>query len=238
MTRKGRFNLGVALLILAAAFSSMLNLGAATAAQGTADYRGVQLQDLGQKTGQCVESSPSTDSSACQQAAVKAKEVQSQPIVVTVPRRTDAEIKALIEQTIREHPELVPRGPQGASYVLTDADKQSIADMVLGKVPVPKDGKDAVVDYDKIVQAVLALLPAPKDGSSPPCLSEPAQCRGPDGGSGPAGRGIVKREYILVDDPQYLSPPLPPGKRCVERTTYTADPLVIDLSVGATLCSG
>lgn len=241
-TREGRFNLGVGLIIIAVTINSMLGLGATTAAQGTADYRGVQLQDLGRTTDQCVQSSTSTDSPVCQQAAVKAREAQAQPVIVNVPpRRTDAEVKDLIEQTIREHPELIPRGAKGEGYVLTDADKQAIADMVLGKIPVPKDGApglDAVVDYDTIVQAVLALIPVARDGQSPPCLDTPAQCQGLNGLDGEPGRGILNRQYILVDSPGWLSPPLPPGKKCVERTMYSAAPLQVDLAVGGSLCEG
>lgn len=232
-TREGRFNFGVVLIIAAVALSSMLSFGAATAAQGTADYRGVQLQDLGKQTDQCVQSSPSTDSPACQQAAAKAKEVQAQPIIVNLPpRRTDAEIKDLIEQTIREHPELIPRGTKGDAYVLTDADKQAIADMVLGKIPVPKDGldgKDATVDYDKIVQAVLSLIPTPKDGvdgQTPACMATTSQCVGD---TGPEGRGIDP-----VRPPQFVRLE---GGQCVFRMFFTKAPDTVDVAAGTFACA-
>lgn len=234
MTRKSMQNAGFALVVGAVVASSVINWSGAAAARDTADVKEVQLRDLGQKTDQCVQNSASTDSPACVQAAAKAKEVQAQPVVVQVPRRTDAEIKELIEQTIREHPDLVPRGAKGDNYVLTDADKQAIADMVLGKVPVPKDGptgpagKDAVVDYDKIVKAVLALIPTPKDGvdgQSPACLNTPQQCVGD---TGPEGRGLDPAR-----PPQFVRLE---GGQCVLRFFYTKPPDSTDAPSGTFAC--
>lgn len=234
-TRRARRNTGLVLAVAAVAASSIINLATATSARDTADVKEVQLRDLGQKTDECVTSSASTDTPACAKAAAKAKEVQAQPVVVNVPRRTDAEIKELIEQTIREHPDLVPRGAKGEDYVLTDDDKQAIADMVLGKVPVPKDGetgpagKDAVVDYDKIVKAVLALIPVPKDGvdgQTPECLNTPQRCVGD---TGEDGRGLDPArppQFVRLD-----------GGQCVLRFFYTKAPDSTDSPAGTFACS-
>lgn len=234
ITRRARRNTGLVLVVAAVAASSFINLATATVARDTADVKEVQLRDLGQKTDECVMSSASTDSPACTKAAAKAKEVQAQPVVVNVPRRTDAEVKELIEQTIREHPDLVPRGAKGDDYVLTDADKQAIADMVLGKVPVPKDGetgpagKDAVVDYDKIVKSVLALIPVPKDGvdgQTPECLSTPQRCVGDTGAD---GRGLDPTR-----PPQFVRLE---GGQCVLRFFYTKPPDSTDSAAGTFAC--
>ena len=234
MTRRAKRNAGLVTIVAAVVASSLINLASATTARDTADVKEVQLRDLGQKTDECVTSSTSTDTPACAKAAAKAKEVQAQPVVVNVPRRTDAEVKALIEQTIREHPDLVPRGPAGQDYVLTEADKQAIADMVLGKVPVPKNGdkgepgKDAVVDYDKIVKAVLALIPTPKDGvdgQTPECLSTPQRCVGD---TGPEGRGLDPAR-----PPQFVRLE---GGQCVLRFFYTKAPDSTDTPAGTFAC--
>jgi len=239
MTAKAKRNTGLVIAVAAVVASAFINLAAASSAketaasaQDTAQVKEVQLRDLGQKTDQCVQGGASTDSPACIQAAAKAKEVQAQPpTIINVPRRTDAEVKALIEQTIRDHPELVPRGPKGDTYVLTDADKQAIADMVLGKVPVPKngiDGKDAVVDYDKIVKAVVALIPVPKngvDGQSPPCLNTPQQCVGDTGAD---GRGLDPAR-----PPQFVRLE---GGQCVLRFFYTKAPDSTDTPAGTFAC--
>lgn len=234
MTRRAKRNAGLVTIVAAVVASSLINLASATTARDTADVKEVQLRDLGQKTDECVTSSTSTDTPACAKAAAKAKEVQAQPVVVNVPRRTDAEVKELIEQTIREHPDLVPRGPAGQDYVLTDADKQAIADMVLGKVPVPKNGdkgepgKDAVVDYDKIVKAVLALIPVPKDGvdgQTPECLSTPQRCVGD---TGPEGRGLDPAR-----PPQFVRLE---GGQCVLRFFYTKAPDSTDTPAGTFAC--
>jgi len=235
MKRETASKAGVALIIGAVVASSAVNYVTATMARDEATTNYVQLQDLGQKTDQCVQESTSTNTASCQQAAQKAKEVQQQPVVVNIPRRSDEEVKSLIEQTIRENPDLVPRGPKGESYVLTDADKQAIADMVLGRVPVPKDGKagadgkDAVVDYEKIVKAVLPLIPVPKDGrdgQTPACLSEPNQCRGDKGDGGTPGRGIVGRSYETNEE------------GCQEHTVYNAEPIHEYIRVNALFCTG
>jgi hypothetical protein len=236
-THRAKRNAGLVLVVASVAASSILNLAAATSAKDEAGTNYVQLQDLGQKTDQCVQSSPSTDSPACVTAAQKAKEVQAQPIIVTAPRRTDAEVKELIVQAIREHPELVPRGAKGETYELTDADKQAIADMVLGKIPTPKNGdpgaagKDAVVDYDKIVKAVVALIPVPKDGVdgvTPPCMATPAQCQGAAGDTGEAGRGIDPDK-----PPEYVRRE---GGQCVLRMYFTKAPTTVDIPTGTFSC--
>lgn len=233
-TRSSRRSVGLTLAVAALVVCTLINSFGWAGTKDVADVQQVQLQDLGQKTDECVTSSASTDSPACTKAVQKAKEVQAQPVVVQVPRRTDAEVKALIEQTIREHPDLVPRGPAGEDYVLTDADKQAIADMVLGKVPVPKDGekgdagKDAVVDYDKIVKAVLALIPTPKDGAdgqSPACLNTPQQCVGD---TGPEGRGLDPAR-----PPQFVRLE---GGQCVLRFFYTKEPDSTDTPAGTFAC--
>lgn len=233
-TRSVRRSIGLTTAVGALVACTAINALGWTAASDVAGAQQVQLQDLGQKTDECVTSSPSTDSPACTKAVQKAKEVQSQPVVVQVPRRTDAEVKALIEQTIREHPDLVPRGPAGEDYVLTDDDKQAIADMVLGKVPVPKDGetgpagKDAVVDYDKIVKAVLALIPVPKDGvdgQTPECLNTPQRCVGDTGAD---GRGLDPSR-----PPQFVRLE---GGQCVLRFFYTKPPDSTDSSAGTFAC--
>lgn len=226
--------MGLTLAVGSLVACTAINAAGWTVASDTADVKEVQLRDLGQKTDECVSSSVSTDSPACAKAVQKAKEVQAQPVVVNVPRRTDAEVKELIEQTIREHPDLVPRGAKGDAYVLTDADKQAIADMVLGKVPIPKDGKPGekgdtpVVDYDKIVKAVLALIPAPRDGvdgQTPPCLNTPQQCVGDTGADGRGLDPARPPQFVRLEDGQ-----------CVLRFFYTKPPDSTDSPTGPFSC--
>lgn len=100
MTRRTKRNAGLVTIVAAVVASSLINLASATTARDTADVKEVQLRDLGQKTDECVTSSTSTDTPACAKAAAKAKEVQAQPVVVNVPRRTDAEVKALGERGV------------------------------------------------------------------------------------------------------------------------------------------
>lgn len=155
-------------------------------------------KDLAQQTERCVGGSMSTDSDSCKQAAQKAAEVKAAPepakvTVVTAPRRTDAEVMALLEQTLRAHPDLLPKGQDGKPYVLTDADKAELVALVRGEIPDPPKGDQGekgekgdppVVDYDKIVAAVLALVPVPKDGvdgKTPPCMAEDTKCQGASG---------------------------------------------------------
>lgn len=49
-----------------------------------------------------------------------------------------------------------------------DADEKKIIDAVtqeiIKRIRVPKDGKDAIVDYNSIVKTVLELIPTPKNG--------------------------------------------------------------------------
>lgn len=200
----------------------------------------VALQDMGSKTEKCIQQDVRTDGPACQEAAAKAAEVKAAPeqttVTVNVPRRTDAEVKQLIADAIREDPSLVPKAKDGKDAVLTDEDYQRIADIVQGRVKNGTDGKDgadAVVDYDKIVAAVLAKLPPPvdgKDGTTPACLSEPAQCRGETGATGEAGRGIVSHDYRIVDRDGIPT--------CVEHNEYTKDPTVQEFTVNPALCTG
>lgn len=233
-TRSARRSIGLTVAVGALVACTAINATGWASSSNVVGAQQVQLQDLGQKTDECVTTSSSTDSPACTKAVQKAKEVQSQPVIVQVPRRTDAEVKALIEQTIREHPDLVPPGRPGQDYVLTDADKQAIADMVLGKIPVPKNGepgaegkagKDAIVDYDKIVKSVLALIPTPKDGQTPPCMSTPQQCVGDTGAD---GRGLDPAR-----PPQFVRLE---GGQCVLRFFYTKEPDSTDTPAGTFAC--
>lgn len=186
--------LTVAAAVLTAASVFALGVGAG---QARTALEPVQIQAdagkaLAQQTETCI-GSISTDSAQCQQAAQKAAEVKAAPApaqttVVTAPRRSDAEVMALIQQVIERNPGLLPKGADGKPYVLTDADKAEIAGMVRGDIPTPKDGaagtngKDAVVDYDKIVTAVLAQIPTPKDGKD-----GAAGAQGPKGDTGAQG---------------------------------------------------
>lgn len=141
-----------------------------------------QSKDLATKTEQCVSQGGTPGAPICQEARAKAAEVQASPAPVTVSvtaGKTDSEIRQLVVDTVRAHPELLPRGADGADAVLTDEDYQRIADIVQGRVPLPRDGKDATVDYDLVIAAVLAKLPAPVAG--------PAGPQGVPGTAGPAG---------------------------------------------------
>jgi hypothetical protein len=133
---------------------------------------------------------------ACELAAqVAAKPVPTAP-TAAVPF-TDAEMRALIADTIRANPSLVPRGVDGKNAVLTEADYWRIADMVQTRVT---NGKDAApVDYAGIVANVLKLIPVPRDGlngvdgkagtngTTPACVAAPGACVGPTGATGPMG---------------------------------------------------
>lgn len=141
-----------------------------------------QSKDLAAKTEQCVSQGGTPGAPVCQEARAKAAEVQASPapVNVTVAARSDADIRQLVVDTVRAHPELLPRGQDGKDAVLTDSDYQRIADIVQGRVPAPRDGKDAVVDYDLIIAAVIAKLPAPSPGPSGP--------QGAPGTAGPEGK--------------------------------------------------
>lgn len=247
MTTRNRytFRLGVVLLVLAPVAASLINLGSAATAKTEATQTYATLQDLGHKTDQCVTSTASTDSAPCQQAVQKAKEVQ-QPatsVTVNVPRRSDAEVMNLLKKVIESNPGLLPKGPKGDPYTLTDEDMNRIVAAVQGRIPVPqngRDGADAVVDYDKIVKAVVALIPVPKDGkdgATPPCMATPAQCQGADGkngtdgakgADGAQGRGVDPSRpavFVRLDDGS-----------CVFRTFYTLPPDSVDTPAGTFAC--
>lgn len=133
---------------------------------------------------------------ACQLAASQA--AKPAPAVVTpVAPRTDAEIRALVVETVRLNPGLLPRGLDGRDAVLTDADYRRIADMVQARVTNGTNGTNgatgergpkgdpAVVDYDAIVTAVLKLVPTPKDGTNG--AKGDKGDTGATGATGPAG---------------------------------------------------
>lgn len=160
-----------------------------------------QGQDLATNTERCITSSASTSSDACQAAAQKAAEVKQAPttVTVTVPRRTDAEVRDLIADTIRRNPDLVPRGPAGETPVV---DYDRIIAAVQGRIVVPapipgKDGETPVVDYDKIVSTVLAQIPVPKDGK-PGVDGADSTVPGPAGAPGqpPAGWRWVEHDVL------------------------------------------
>lgn len=147
-----------------------------------------QSKDLAAKTEECVSQGGKPGAPICQEARAKAAEVQASPAPVTVNviAKTDAEIRQLVVDTVRARPDLLPRGADGKDAVLTEQDYQRIADIVQGRVPEPRDGKDAVVDYDLVIAAVLAKIPVPSDGPSGP-KGEPGVpgATGPDGKPGP-----------------------------------------------------
>lgn len=134
---------------------------------------------------------------ACQLAASQA--AKPAPAEATSAPRTDAEIRALVVDTVRLNPGLLPRGLDGRDAVLTDADYRRIADMVQARVTNgtngtpgavgergPK-GDPAVVDYDAIVTAVLKLVPTPKDGK--PGADGAKGDKGDTGATGATGPG-------------------------------------------------
>lgn len=229
---------GIGVIVAAVIANSVFATAALSGAKGEASTNYVQLQDLGNKTDQCVQQDVRTDGPACQVAAQKAAEVKAAPeqtVTVTVPRRTDAEIRKLIGETIREDPSLVPKGKDGKDAELTDEVIARIVDTVQGRIIPPKDGadgKDAVIDYDKIVTAVLSKVPTPKDGTSPACLDTPQKCVGDTGSAGADGRGIISHDYRVM---QYGDPPAP---TCVEHNEYTKDPTVQEFPVNPALCTG
>ena len=184
LSRRALLFVVVMLLGLAVMITS-LGSAATTANEATATAVD-QSKDLATKTEQCVSQGGTPGASVCQEARAKAAEVQSSPapVNVTVTARSDAEIRQLVIDTVKAHPELLPRGQDGSDAVLTDSDYQRIADIVQGRVPAPRDGKDAVVDYDLIIAAVIAKLPAPVPGPSGP-QGVPGTA-GPEGKPGPA----------------------------------------------------
>lgn len=187
-------------------------------ATGWADSRTEVVQIKGTSSSLAADTLACTDgtvpnSNACQAAAQKAAQVQQTPppVTINVPRRTDAEIRDLIAETIRRNPDLVPRGPAGET---PEIDYERIISAVQGRMPTPADGKPGetpVVDYDKIVSTVLAQIPKPKDGAAPPCLSEPRQCRGadstvagPEGKTGPPPLAWRWVEHTLTGDVEHF----------------------------------
>lgn len=134
---------------------------------------------------------------ACQLAASQA--AKPAPAEVTTAPRTDAEIRALVIDTVRLNPSLLPRGADGRDAVLTDADYRRIADMVQARVTNGTNGatgaagergpagRDATVDYDAIVTAVLKLVPTPKDGK--PGTDGAKGDKGDKGDTGATGPG-------------------------------------------------
>lgn len=166
-----------------------------------------QSKDLAAKTEQCVQQGGMAGAPVCQEARAKAAEVQAQPapVSITVAGRSDAEIRQIVVDTVRAHPELLPRGADGKDAVLTDEDYERIAAIVQGRVPEPHDGKDAVVDYDAVAAAVLARVPA-----------GPAGPKGDPGVAGPAGANGV-------DAPKPVSSKFErmPSGQCVYTVTYS-----------------
>lgn len=152
---------------------------------------------------------------ACELAAqVAAKPVPTAP--TTAIPFSDAEMRALIADTIRANPSLVPRGLDGKNAVLTEADYWRIADMVQARVV---NGKDAApVDYAGIVANVLKLIPVPRDGvngtngtngkagadatdaqvkaSVDTYCGARDKCTGPMGPMGPAGPTVCPKDYV------------------------------------------
>lgn len=185
--------------------------------------------DLAERTlADCKRIDRTVDPETCQKAEEVKIIVQQLP---PPPRRSDAEIRQLIEDTLRADPDLIPKAKDGTTPVV---DYDRIVRMVQERIPPPaagKDGETPVVDYDRIIRDVLALIPVPedgKDGQNPPCMSTPLQCQGTDGENGQdgkPGRGVVS-------GPNYVST----ENGCVSRTVYDQEPITVDVPASAVHC--
>lgn len=164
---------------------------------------------------------------ACQKAA----EVKDSPVPTPPPTPTldPAAVRQAARAAVLDYCGQETEPCRGADGATPDIDL--LVDLVLARVPVPQDGRDAPPVTDRQLYAQFVAYcslpsepcrgPAGADGETPPCMSQPAQCQG---ANGQPGRGVVSHEYLLVDG------------RCVERTYYTADPSPVDVEVGAALC--
>ena len=154
-------------------------------------------------------------------ACAKAAEVQDQPPVAEAAPEPDP---ALLRQAARTA--VIDycatrngcRGPDGAA-----PDIDAIVTTVLAQIPPPRDGLPGR-DGDAVA-AVAAYCGQASDpcrgptgpaGASPPCLSEPAQCRGNNGNDGLPGptcpEGYELRDAVITapDGSTYS------GKACVD----------------------
>jgi len=220
----------VAVLFVAAASYS---LGAeADREEKRADTNEVVAVDLADRTiADCSNPTVAPDPATCQKAAEVKTVIEQRTVEVPAPRRSDAEVRKLIEDTLRENPDLLPRGPAGETPAV---DYDRIVREVQAKIPAPapgKDGETPTIDYDRIIRDVVLQIPVPEDGQSPPCLSTPQQCQGKDGVNGKdgvdgePGRGIVTGPY-----------PVSTEEGCVMRTIYDQAPTQVDTPTSALNC--
>lgn len=211
---------------------SLIALGAAgwvVWAQVDTQQQATSLAD--QVAEACIKGGPGAAElgSACQKAA----EVKDSPVPTPTEPTVDMDaVRQAARAAVLDYcsqPSEPCRGADGQS-----PDIDALVDMVVARVPLPKNGidgtngKDAppVTDRQLYSQFVAYCSlptepcrgPAGADGQTPPCMAEAAQCQGAD------GRGVVSHEYLIVDN------------RCIERTYYTSDPSPVDVPVGAALC--
>jgi hypothetical protein len=190
--------------------------------------------DLADRTlADCSMPDKTPDPATCEKAAEVKTIIEQRIVEVPAPRRTDAEVRQLLEDVLRDNPDILPRGPKGETPTV---DYDRIVREVQDKIPTPERGPAGEpappIDYERIIREVVLQIPVPEDGQSPPCLSQPGQCMGEKGEKGekgdtvvgPAGRGVASRAYVTTDS------------GCVERITYTQDPYTEDFAAPASFC--
>jgi hypothetical protein len=164
----------------------------APAAQAGKDLANRALAD-------CSKADKDVDPATCQKAA----EVAQAPNVVvqTPPRRTDAELRALIAPLIpgvmKDYFTANPP-PASKDATVTDADVNKIVAMTLARIQVPKDGVDGKTPTAAEIGALIAaaMPSAVKDyftANPPPAgpKGDPGQtgAKGDQGDPGPPGPG-------------------------------------------------
>jgi len=149
------------------------------------------------------------------------------PAVAEAPEVTDARIRTLVRGVLAETPPIP--GPAGRDAPAVDVD--AVVTRVRALIPTPANGQpgqDAPDPSDArltgLIRTVLAENPPKdgKDGESPPCLSEPRQCRGDDGVPGAAGAE---------------GPTGPAGASCPEGYAFAPGPKLLPTEPDTMICT-
>lgn len=187
-----------------------------------------QAKSLADQVGEaCAKGGPAAAELVRRGACAKAAEVKDQPNVATTQTATQPDPSA-VRQAARTAvadycaaPNQPCRGSDGSTPPF-----DAIVDAVVAKIPAPKNGTDGQNGADattaQVVDVVVAYCGQPEEpcrgrpgtnGESPPCLTEPGQCRGADGQPGPAcPDGYELRDAVITapDGTTYS------GKACVD----------------------
>ncbi|HET6286361.1 MAG TPA: hypothetical protein VFG15_06385 [Amycolatopsis sp.] len=202
-------------------------------------YFGPRIVEQGDRIGE-LETSVRDSAVVATKLADQVKSLGGTPVVQppAIPATASAdlgEVRLAARTAVAEFcaaPSRPCRGADGAS-----PNFELIVDAVVAKIPAPRDGRDAPTpDIAGFVAAYCGQANEPCRGStgpageSPPCLAEPAQCRGVDGRDGKDGRdgvdgqpgstcpdGYELRDAVITapDSSTYS------GKACVDPSSST-----------------